>query len=93
MLIICCALIKTSAIPKKSGNENKKCNNGQKLFRLARLQREGKHSTSQLRLELDCTHDTLRAFCAFLSFISVVCCGSSATEMLWVFCNFVQCTL
>ena len=33
VLIICCALIKTSAIPKKSGNENKKWH-GQKSLRL-----------------------------------------------------------
>ena len=48
-----------------------------------RFQRENKHSTSQFRLELDCTHDTLPAFCALLSFISDFCCVSSTTEMLW----------
>ena len=88
VLIICCALIKTSAIPKKSRNENKKWH-GQKSFRLG-FKGKIKHSTSQFRLELDCTHDTLRAFCALLSFISDICCGFYASEMLWVFCNSVQ---
>ena len=60
-------------------------------FDYGRLQRKKiKHLTSQFRLELDCTHDTLPAFRALLSLISDICCGSSATEMLWVLRNFVQ---